>query len=78
MIATLPEPFLKEFGEAAQREGLSRRPERVERALRYLTSGDHTNVKDRCDDSCFVENYGELAVVRTSTFLARACRRSRR
>jgi GTP cyclohydrolase I len=64
MIATLPEPFLKEFGEAAQREGLSRRPERVERALRYLTSGDHTNVKDLCDDSCFVENYGELAVVR--------------
>ena len=39
MIAKLIEQLLKELGEDAQREGLERTPDRVEKALRYLTSG---------------------------------------
>src|SRR6266446_1134497 len=64
MIAKLVEQLLKELGEDAQREGLSRTPERVEKALRYLTSGYNTNVKDVFNDALFVENHDEMVVVK--------------
>src|SRR5207302_8906160 len=52
------------FGDGAQREGLSRGPDRGDTALRYLTPGYHTNVKDPGNDPCFVANYGEMSVVK--------------
>ena len=39
MIAPLIEQLPKELGEDVKREGLDRTPDRVEKALRYLTSG---------------------------------------
>ena len=46
MIARLIEQVLKELGEDAQREGLAKTPERVEKALRYLTSGYDQRVEN--------------------------------
>jgi len=45
MIEDLVAKLLKELGEDAQREGLERTPERVAKALRYLTSGYTTKIE---------------------------------
>jgi GTP cyclohydrolase I len=68
MIAKLIEQLLKELGEDAQREGLARTPERVEKALRYLTSGYDQNVSDILNDALFVEDYDEMVIVKDIDF----------
>jgi GTP cyclohydrolase I len=70
MIAELVKQLLKELGEDAQREGLSRTPERVEQALRYLTSGYAIAVSDVLNDALFVEEYDEMVVVRDIDFFS--------
>ena len=68
MIAKLIEQLLKELGEDAQREGLAKTPERVEKALRYLTSGYDQNVSDILNDALFVEDYDEMVIVKDIDF----------
>jgi GTP cyclohydrolase IA len=63
-IARLVEQLLKELGEDTYREGLERTPERVEKALRYLTSGYRMRVEDILNDALFVEEYDEMVVVK--------------
>jgi len=63
-IARLVAQLLKELGEDAYREGLERTPERVENALRYLTSGYRMRVEDILNDALFVEEYDEMVVVK--------------
>src|SRR5207237_4772133 len=68
MIAKMVEQILKELGEDAQREGLAKTPERVEAALRYLTSGYDKKVEDVLNDALFVENYDEMVIVKDIDF----------
>jgi GTP cyclohydrolase IA len=68
MIAKLIEQVLKELGEDAQREGLAKTPERVEKALRYLTSGYDQSVSDILNDALFVEDYDEMVIVKDIDF----------
>jgi len=68
MIAKLIEQLLKELGEDAQREGLAKTPERVEKALRYLTSGYDARVEDVLNDALFVEDYDEMVIVKDIDF----------
>jgi GTP cyclohydrolase I len=68
MIAKLIEQLLKELGEDAQREGLAKTPERVEKALRYLTSGYDQSVSDVLNDAMFVEDYDEMVIVKDIDF----------
>ncbi len=70
MIASLIKQLLKELGEDAQREGLERTPERVEKALRYLTSGYTQNVAEVLNDALFVEDYDEMVVVKDIDFFS--------
>ena len=70
MIASLIEQLLKELGEDVSREGLDRTPERVEKALRYLTSGYGQNVNDVLNDALFVEDYDEMVVVKDIDFFS--------
>jgi GTP cyclohydrolase I len=70
MIAPLIEQLLKEIGEDARREGLERTPERVEKALRYLTAGYGMNVQDIVNEALFVENYDEMVVVKDIDFFS--------
>jgi GTP cyclohydrolase IA len=67
-IAKLIEQLLGELGENIQREGLARTPERVEKALRYLTSGYDKDVRDVLNDALFVEEYDEMVVVKDIDF----------
>jgi len=70
VIARLIEQLLKELGEDARREGLERTPERVEKALRYLTSGYEMNVQDVIGQALFVEDYDEMVVVKDIDFFS--------
>ena len=64
-ITALVSQLLHELvGDDAGREGLERTPERVEKALRYLTSGYDKDVKDILNDALFVEEYDEMVVVK--------------
>ena len=64
MIEEWVAKILKELGEDVQREGLERTPERVAKALQFLTSGYQQDVKDVLNDALFVENYDEMVVVK--------------
>src|SRR2546423_14587998 len=68
MIAKMVEQILKELGEDAQREGLAKTPERVEAALKYLTSGYDKKVEDVLNDALFVEDYDEMVIVKDIDF----------
>ena len=69
-IAPLIEQLLKELGEDVKREGLDRTPERVEKALRYLTSGYGQDVREVLNDALFVEDYDEMVVVKDIDFFS--------
>jgi len=70
MIAPLIEQLLKELGEDVTREGLDRTPDRVEKALRYLTSGYDQDVNTVLNDALFVEDYDEMVVVKDIDFFS--------
>jgi len=63
-IARLVGQLLKELGEDAYRDGLERTPERVEKALRYLTAGYRMDVHEVLNGALFVEDYDEMVVVK--------------
>ena len=60
----LIEQLLKEIGEDPRRVGLERTPERVEQALRYLTSGYGRDVSEVLNGAIFVEEYDEMVIVK--------------
>jgi GTP cyclohydrolase IA len=70
MIEDLVRRLLKELGEDAQREGLERTPERVAKALRYLTSGYSQKVEEILNAALFVEEYDEMVVVKDIDFFS--------
>ena len=70
MIAALIEKLLQELGEDVQREGLERTPDRVEKALRYLTSGYGQKVEEVLNEALFVEDYDEMVVVKDVDFFS--------
>jgi GTP cyclohydrolase I len=64
MLEDLIARMLEELGEDVGRQGLERTPERVAKALRFLTSGYEKDVKDILNDALFVEDYDEMVVVK--------------
>jgi GTP cyclohydrolase I len=69
-IARLVGELLKELGQDACREGLERTPERVAKALRYLTSGYRMKAEDILNGALFVEDYDEMVVVKDIDFFS--------
>jgi len=67
-IANLIAELLKELGEDTGREGLDKTPERVEKALRYFTSGYTQDVKEVLNGAMFVEDYDEMVIVKDIDF----------
>lgn len=56
--------ILEELGEDPDREGLKGTPERVEKALKFLTTGYSQNIDDVVNGAIFSENYNELVLVK--------------
>ena len=67
-VANLITKILSELGEDVEREGLERTPERVEKALRYLTSGYGKDAKEILNGAMFVEDYDEMVIVKDIDF----------
>jgi GTP cyclohydrolase IA len=70
-IAAQITTLLRELvGDDVERDGLAKTPERVEKALRYLTSGYGKDAKDILNDALFVEEYDEMVVVKDIDFFS--------
>jgi GTP cyclohydrolase I len=55
---------LKQIGEKPEREGLLKSPERIAKALLFLTHGYDLNAKDILKSAMFKEEYSQMVVVK--------------
>ena len=60
--------LLIELGEDPSREGLVRTPKRVEKALRFLTSGYDADIDEVLNGALFTVDYSEMVIVRDIDF----------
>jgi GTP cyclohydrolase I len=60
--------LLVELGEDPAREGLLRTPHRVEKALKFLTSGYNANIDNVLNDALFTVDYSEMVIVKDIDF----------
>ncbi len=60
--------LLELLGEDPEREGLRRTPERVVRALKFLTKGYNEDPKEVINGALFVEDYQEMIVCKDLDF----------
>jgi GTP cyclohydrolase I len=60
--------LLIELGEDPSREGLVRTPQRVETALKFLTSGYDTDIDETLNGALFSVDYSEMVIVRDIDF----------
>lgn len=56
--------ILEELGEDPDREGLKKTPERLEKALKYLTQGYTQDIDEIIGGALFKEDYNELVLVK--------------
>lgn len=63
-ISELYTELLKELGEDPEREGLVKTPERVAKAMQYLTHGMHFNPADILKSAMFKEEYKQMVLVK--------------
>jgi GTP cyclohydrolase I len=56
--------ILKEIGEDPDREGLLRTPERVTRALHFLTQGYTQNIDTLLNNALFTVGYDEMVIIK--------------
>jgi GTP cyclohydrolase I len=60
--------LLAELGEDPGREGLLNTPRRVEKALRFLTSGYTANIDEVLNNALFTVDYSEMVIVKDIDF----------
>ena len=60
--------LLVELGEDPDREGLLRTPNRVEKALTFLTSGYDANIDEVLNEALFTVDYSEMVIVKDIDF----------
>ena len=63
-LQSLVERMLLAVGEDPKREGLLKTPERVEKSLKFLTSGYDIDVDKLVNDALYSENYNEMVIVK--------------
>ncbi len=69
-IAPLVKEMLARLGEEPAREGLARTPERVERALKFLTSGYAMDVNRVVNGALFTVKYDEMVIMKNIEFFS--------
>ena len=69
-IASLMSDILGRLGEDPSREGLSRTPERFEKAMQFLTSGYTMNLDKIINDALFSVKYDEMVIVKDIEFFS--------
>lgn len=63
-LSGIYENVLKQIGEDPSREGLLKTPERVAKAMQYLTHGYGINPDDLVNQAIFHEEYSEMVIVK--------------
>ncbi len=69
-IASAMEEVLRQLGEDPKREGLLKTPERVEKALRFLTSGYQKDIRQVVNGAMFSVKYDEMVIVKDIEFFS--------
>jgi GTP cyclohydrolase I len=69
-IAPLIQELLVKLGEDPGREGLRRTPERVDKALKFLTSGYRMDITKIVNGALYEVKYDEMVVVRDIEFFS--------
>ncbi len=69
-IAPLIEELLGRLGEDPKRDGLLRTPERVDKALHFLTSGYQMKVEEILNGALYDVKYDEMVVVKDIEFFS--------
>ncbi len=69
-IAAMMEEVLRQLGEDPAREGLARSPERIEKALAWLTSGYRTDLNEIINGALFTVKYDEMVIVKDIEFFS--------
>jgi GTP cyclohydrolase I len=69
-FAPLVREIIERLGEDPHREGLERTPERVEQALRFLTSGYSVDLPKLINNALYEVKYDEMVVVRDIEFFS--------
>ncbi|HMF74997.1 MAG TPA: GTP cyclohydrolase I FolE [Bryobacteraceae bacterium] len=69
-IASHMREVIRMLGEDTEREGLANTPERMEKALQYLTSGYAAKPEDIVNGALFGVNYDEVVIVRDIEFFS--------
>ena len=64
----LVKKLLEELGEDPSREGLLNTPKRVEKALRFLTSGYEADIDAVLNNALFTVDYSEMVIVKDIDF----------
>jgi GTP cyclohydrolase I len=69
-IAPRVREILEQLGEDPLREGLERTPERVEKALQFLTSGYSVDIRKLVNGALYEVKYDEMVVVKDIEFFS--------
>ena len=69
-IAPLIREVIQALGENPKREGLVRTPERVDKALRFLTSGYTTDIAQIVNGAIYEVKYDEMVIVKDIEFFS--------
>lgn len=69
-IASHMEDVIRQLGEDPTRDGLARTPVRIEKALRYLTSGYTADPEKIVNGALFDVDYDEVVIVRDIEFFS--------
>src|SRR5271165_5122464 len=69
-IASCIHEVLEAIGEDPQRDGLVQTPERVEKALRFLTSGYKTDIRALVNGAIYEVKYDEMVIVKDIEFFS--------
>jgi len=67
-MQTLIRSLLEQLGEDPSREGLLKTPERVEKSMKFLTSGYSADIDDILNGALFTVDYSEMVIVKDVDF----------
>ena len=67
-MQTLIRSLLEQLGEDPSREGLLKTPERVEKSMKFLTSGYSADIGDILNGALFTVDYSEMVIVKDVDF----------